>query len=190
MYAECCWGLPSGCTPLIFSREPAIPNPAYSFECTSSEIQLSEKVPQCDFSFSDHFGVGATLRFESASTASAPSLPDGSQQKEVSGIEETLRALTDHYRESRGRNRFYMLIFVICLMILTSVIVGSAWLPKSWINPIFLLFSVALSWFATTVLYVGFIFGRWEVNSLINIIEELELLQAQSMTRTDLPHVE
>jgi sphingomyelin phosphodiesterase 2 len=27
------------------------------------------------------------------------------------------------------------------------------------------------------MLYVGFVYGRWEVNALMNVIEELELYQ-------------
>lgn len=170
----------------IFYRKPVCPKPAISFECTSSEVRLFDKVPQCDFSFSDHFGVDATFRFEPLSITEEPSsFRDRSQREGVSATEETLRALTHYYRETRGRNRFLMTIFVICLVILVAVAVVSAWLPKSWINPIFLLFSIALSWFATTILYVGFIFGRWELNSLTNFIEELELLHAQSMIQED-----
>jgi len=34
---------------------------------------------------------------------------------------------------------------------------------------------VVIAWLATTMLYEGFIFGHWECNALMNVIEELEI---------------
>jgi sphingomyelin phosphodiesterase 2 len=76
-----------------------------------------------------------------------------------------------------------MSIFGVCLGVLLVAIVGSAWLPRPWINPFFLLFTTAVTWLATTMLYVGFIFGNWEINSLTNVIEELELRKLQTQRR-------
>jgi sphingomyelin phosphodiesterase 2 len=55
---------------------------------------------------------------------------------------------------------------------------GTAWLPVSWINPIFILLTIALSWLGTTMLYIGFVYGRWEVNALMNVVEELEIVRS------------
>lgn len=98
-------------------------------------------------------------------------------------ITTTVQALTTCYRTARSRSRLYLSTFVACLFLIIALIVGSAWLPHPWINPIFLLATTALAWWATTMLYVGFIYGNWEVNVLVNIIEELELYK--ETTRRD-----
>jgi sphingomyelin phosphodiesterase 2 len=56
--------------------------------------------------------------------------------------------------------------------------VGSAWVPNAWANPAVVFIVVGLSWLATTTLYVGFIYGNWELNALKNVVEELELIKA------------
>ena len=90
-------------------------------------------------------------------------------------IATTIQALTTCYRLSRSRSRLYLSVFLACLFLIIALIVGSAWLPHSWINPICLLTTTVLAWCATTMLYAGFIYGDWEVNVLVNVIEELEL---------------
>jgi sphingomyelin phosphodiesterase 2 len=42
-----------------------------------------------------------------------------------------------------------------------------------------MLFAAVTTWFGTTMFYVGFVYGRWEVNALQNIIEELEIHKAR-----------
>ena len=90
-------------------------------------------------------------------------------------ITTTIQALTACYRLSRSRSRLYLSVFLACLFLIIGLIVSSAWLPHSWINPIFLFATTVLAWWATTMLYVGFIYGNWETNVLANTIEELEL---------------
>ncbi|KAF8910092.1 inositol phosphophingolipids phospholipase C [Gymnopilus junonius] len=86
-----------------------------------------------------------------------------------------IQALTECYRFSRERSRKELIVFFICLLVLVGEIIGTVWLPHSWINPIFIFFTVFLAWVATTMLYEGFIFGHWECNALMNVIEELEV---------------
>jgi sphingomyelin phosphodiesterase 2 len=119
----------------------------------------------------------SNARFDPSQQISAvpnlqPHLPPGLSD---TSITTTIQALTACYRISRSRSRLYLSIFLCCLLAIVALIVGSAWLPHSWINPIFLLATTVLAWWATTMLYVGFIYGNWEVNVLANIIEELEL---------------
>ena len=86
-----------------------------------------------------------------------------------------IQALTTSYRISRSKQRLYLSVFFASLFIIICLIVGSAWLPYSWINPIFLFVTTALAWLATTMLYAGFLYCNYEANTLDNIIEELEL---------------
>jgi sphingomyelin phosphodiesterase 2 len=70
-------------------------------------------------------------------------------------------------------------IFGLCIPLLLALIIGSAWLPRSWNNSVFVLFTIFISWLATTMFYEGFLYGRWELNALMNVIEELEIYRNQ-----------
>ncbi|KAI0652406.1 Endonuclease/exonuclease/phosphatase [Trametes meyenii] len=158
-----------------------------------TRVVLTERVPGYDFSFSDHFGLEATftidmpegsedlgpsaLRRDSLSLPSAgkPQPPVSSQDISPDSITQTLLSLTSRYRYAQAQGRTQLTIFAVCIAFLLAIIIGSAWFPRSWINPIFMVVTVALAWLATTMLYIGFVYGNWEVNALTNIIEELEL---------------
>jgi len=86
-----------------------------------------------------------------------------------------IQALTTCYRLSRSSLRLYLSVFFVCLVVIIGLTVGSAWLPYSWINPIFLFATTVLAWLATTMLYAGFLYQNYEANTLVNVIEELEL---------------
>ncbi|EKM61371.1 uncharacterized protein PHACADRAFT_168818 [Phanerochaete carnosa HHB-10118-sp] len=93
-------------------------------------------------------------------------------------ITSTLRSLTARYRYAVSRARYHLSIFIGCIALLLVLTTSSAWVPNSWISPIYMLLTIFLAWLATTMLYIGFIYGKWEVNALTNIIEELEIYRA------------
>ncbi|KAI0828959.1 DNase I-like protein [Trametes gibbosa] len=161
-----------------------------------TRVVLTERVPGAPFSFSDHFGLEATFAIEppcdgDAASTTQPALPQSPRSpsyttanpessapaKDLSpeAITQTLSSLTARYRYAQSQGRTQLSIFAVCIALLLAIVVGSAWLPRAWINPIFMVATVALAWLATTMLYVGFVYGNWEVNALTNVIEELEL---------------
>jgi len=101
-----------------------------------------------------------------------PNLPPGLSDASTTTL---IQALTISYRHSRSDSRVQLVTFFVCLVVIFGLIVSSAWLPYSWINPIFLFTTTVLAWLATTMLYVGFLYGSYEANTLDNVIEELEL---------------
>ena len=111
----------------------------------------------------------------SQQVAAVPNLqsnpPPGLNDASIAAL---IQALTTSYRHCRSSSRANLIVFFICLVAIAGLIVGSAWLPYSWINPIFLFVTTVLAWLATTMLYVGFLHGNYEANTLDNIIEELE----------------
>ncbi|KAF8518627.1 inositol phosphophingolipids phospholipase C [Gautieria morchelliformis] len=159
---------------------------------TESKVVLTGNVPGYNFSLSDHFGVEATLTisqmevgdtFHDVESGLLNSMIPPSSESCLSSaaLGTTLQALVARYRTSRSQSHFQLIIFVACVCILLAVIVSSVWLPRAWINPIFLFFTVFVSWLGTTMLYSGFIFGHWEVNALTNVIEELEFLRQRGL---------
>ncbi|KAI0931480.1 hypothetical protein AcV7_001149 [Taiwanofungus camphoratus] len=196
----------------IFFRQPSSPpasNRTPTLKCTEARVAFTEKVPGYSFSFSDHFGLEATfdISLPEGGNATNPAetyIPAPAEPRSPSfvltsvpnpqaippqslspdSITEILHSLTSCYRFSLYRARSQLTVFVICIMLLVVIVIGSAWLPRSWISPIFTLLTVFLSWLATTFLYVGFVYGRWEVNALTNVIEELEIYRNSLGERT------
>jgi len=157
----------------VLYRQPNRPGQLVpQLKAVESNITLTDLVPGRNFSYSDHFGLEVTFEIVPSDTAQVPSAT-----KEISNATSAtvISALTACYRFSRERSRKELIIFGLCIFILLMVVTGTAWLPHSWLNPIFLLFTIFIAWLATTMLYHGFIFGNWECNALTNIIEELEI---------------
>lgn len=147
-------------------------SPSSRLNCTSCSVVMTERAPGHNFSYSDHFGLEATLVLEAAFPA-AHSSNKGITQSTIST---TMQALSACHQFSRHRSHRELLVFGLCLLLLLGLTISSSWLvPSAW-NPLVILFAVFLSWLATTMLYSGFIFGNWECNALMGCIEELELL--------------
>ncbi|KAG8878595.1 phospholipase C type enzyme [Tulasnella sp. 331] len=179
----------------VFIRD-AIPrntnsDPSPTLICTRSEVVLTGRVPGRNFSYSDHFGLEAVLniRLPSSqstleSTAKLPPelLHNGfasSGAPSIRSITTAITALSAAYRQARKVSNLQLGGFVGCVVSAAALIVGSAWQPRSALNPLLVLVGVVLGWGGGTLLYAGFIFGNYETNMLVNAIEELEMLRSQ-----------
>lgn len=171
-----------------------------TLRCIDTKVLLTENIPGYGFSYSDHFGLEATFEISTSwsdisenptaahsARGSDPELALTSvpnpQPKFAGGISSdliasTLASLTARYRFAQSQARYHLSVFATCIFLLFCLIIGSAWLPHSWITPIFMVAAVVLAWLATTMLYIGFVYGNWETNALTNIIEELEIYKA------------
>lgn len=117
-------------------------------------------------------------------TAQAPVVPGLSNPNPIprtsispESISSALQSLTARYRYAAARARYQLTVFIGCLGLIIALIISSPWVP-SWLNPVYMFVTVFLAWLATTMLYVGFVYGRWEANALTNVIEELEIYRA------------
>ena len=157
----------------VLYRQPNRPGKLLpQLKAVESKVTLTDLVPGRNFSYSDHFGLEVTLEIVPSDTAQAPS-PMNELSNATSAT--VISTLTACYQFSRERSKKELIVFGLCILILLIVVIGTAWLPHSWLNPIFLLFTIFIAWLATTMLYDGFIFGNWECNALMNVIEELEI---------------
>lgn len=153
-------------------------NSAPVLSCSNSKVVFTENVPGHNFSYSDHFGLEATLDIhlpDSGAVYTSNSQQSTRKHLDSASITTTIQALTSCYRFSRYRSSRELVVFGLCILLLLGLIIGSAWLPKSWINPIFMIFTVFIAWLGTTMFYEGFLYGKWELNALMNVIEELEI---------------
>ncbi|KAL6307676.1 Endonuclease/exonuclease/phosphatase [Sparassis latifolia] len=176
----------------IFYRQPSISPPSGRnpiLKCVDTNVVFTQTIPRANFSFSDHFGVEATFEIsrpengdiethvaalaEPGSVLNSSSIPNPSLSPD--SINRTLSSLTSRYRYAQHRGRSQLTVFGSCTSVIIFMALGSAWLPQSWINPIFVVATIFLSWLATTMFYVGFVYTKWEANALTNVIEELEI---------------
>ena len=171
----------------ILYRQPQRPNESCPVIAASEcKVVMTKKVPGYNFSFSDHFGIEATLEIEvpdedrhpsdwRTPSPPGPSSPVPPSELSSASTATIIQALTACYRFARQRARRELSIFGLCLFLLLAITIGTAWLPRSWIDPIFSLLTIFSAWLATTMFYEGFLYGNWECNALMNVIEELEV---------------
>jgi sphingomyelin phosphodiesterase 2 len=155
-----------------------------------TKVVLTERVPQYEFSFSDHFGVECTFDIGPPEGEVDPTSSMGESGLSQASLSATIQTLTSAYRLSLARARKELFLFLFCLVVLVGAITGSAWIPHYWINPICVSVAAVVTWLGTTMLYEGVIYGRWEQNALRSLIEELEVprrgleLRAQAPRRS------
>ena len=158
---------------------------AFRLTCSDSKVIFTDPIPGNTCSYSDHFGVEATLIIiphkaqEDGSTGHTTpedtnALWHTPSEMTSMTISEILGALQTSYRISQDRSRRELAVFALGILSLLGLIIGSAWVPIPWVNPIFVLFTVFIAWLTTTMLYEGFIFGNWERRALQSVVEELE----------------
>ncbi|KAG2022840.1 inositol phosphorylsphingolipid-phospholipase C [Coprinopsis cinerea AmutBmut pab1-1] len=155
--------------PVRHASDKPVPN----LRATDCKVVFTEHVPGYTFSFSDHFGLEATLEIET-SMADMPNTLDIPKELSSAHIATAIQAWTECYRNAKNRSKNELIVFALSFASLIAVIIGSAWLPHAWINPIFLVFTLVVAWLATTMLYHGFLYGNWECNALMNAIEDME----------------
>ena len=110
---------------------------------------------------------GSTSRLSSNSSVSS-----NAKSPCIRSALSTLRMYARIAQQTSHSHLRYFLTAVICLLGLT---IGSAWQPRPWIQPIFTLLAGALGAGGATMLYTGFVWGRWEEGILKEVMEEMEL---------------
>lgn len=189
----------------IFYRLPSSP-PASDrtpiLTCVDTKVVFTENVPGATFSYSDHYGMEATFEISlrkggdvtdpHETYVPAPNRPRSpsfvltstpnpsitpSNNLSADSVKTMLHSLSARYRYAAARGRYHLSIFVGSLLLLLVIITTSQLVPW-WLASFVTLLTVFLSWLATTMFYIGFVYAKWEVNALTNVIEELELYKA------------
>ena len=182
---------------------PASMNHAAVLTCNKSEVVLTGLVPGHDFSYSDHFGLLSTFAIlppcSGPPSHAEPFTPliqtsPGTSKSSIQSYEvaetapvlhnlpsklDTLRNVLNVLRSyralSRNLARSHLRLFVVSIIAVLGLTIGSAWQPKSWLQPIFTLLGTVLGAGGATMLYVGFVWGRWEEGLLTEVMAEIEL---------------
>ncbi len=115
---------------------------------------------------------GTTTYAASASDPSSPTLSTPSKSDIIHSAHSVLIAYT---ALSHRAARTHLRLFAGTIALTLALTVSSAWQPKSWLQPIWTLLGVATGAAGATMLYVGFVWGRWEDNLLKEVTGEMEL---------------
>ncbi|EIW68860.1 inositol phosphorylsphingolipid-phospholipase C [Tremella mesenterica] len=92
-----------------------------------------------------------------------------------STIQTALNTMRMYTSISRQSAKFQTRLCGVALVTLVGLTIGSAWQPKSWLQPIFTLLGGLLGAAVVTFLYTGWVWGRWEEGLLKEVTEEMEL---------------
>ncbi|KAH8926703.1 hypothetical protein BT69DRAFT_1238775 [Atractiella rhizophila] len=158
-----------------------------------TKVVLTEPVPGTGgMSYSDHFGVevvfGVSLLTTSASSTK-PSFPGGEavpSSEPLSGpgrpsaltpelMSTSLNALARSFSSSSKAANTQMSLFYLAIVSIPLVAIAASFQPNKAFNWLFVLVGVGIGWGGTTMLYAGFIGGRWERRALRNVIAEMEI---------------
>ncbi|KAI0320069.1 inositol phosphophingolipids phospholipase C [Amylostereum chailletii] len=175
--------------PYLMASSSLIP-PRPTLVCSHARVQLTELVPGRAFSYSDHFGLETTLTIKhpehanntlpseahdtSIASIAGPTSPFAIPHLSASATTSVLSALATCFRYAQGRSQRELAAFAGCLAFDFVLLFGASWCPTRW-TPLLVLAGAVSTWWGTTMLYVGFVYGRWELNALMNVIEEMEL---------------
>jgi len=186
----------------ILFRDPAPPltpaAPLPALVAADARVLLTDPIPGLPFSYSDHFALSATLEIKypddrreptasdnelrtaqrqtppTISALSAPAPVQVSLRLAAEDANAVVRALLTCYRYSRTRARCLLSVFGLSLAVVILLVTTTSRYPPEWM-PYIVLGGAVATWLGTTMAYIGFVYGRWEINALMNVIEELEL---------------
>lgn len=175
-----------------------------TLRCRSSKVVLTEHIPGRAMSYSDHFGLTSTftlagpevggnptpasqrpllLESDTESTSSVIP-PSGGSVYELArtesvdstsgAIRAALTVLRAYGKLANKRTNIMVQALVACIVAVVGLTVGSAWQPKPWIQPIFTVLAFALGAGGATLLYTGWLWGRWEKGSVAETVAEME----------------
>jgi sphingomyelin phosphodiesterase 2 len=105
----------------------------------------------------------------------SPTSGDGGEHLKSRIINSALRTLRLYSRISESTAKNHLRVFIAAVVALLGLTIGCAFQPKSWLQPIFTLLGGVLGAGGATMLYTGFIWGRWEMGLLTEVTEEMEL---------------
>ncbi|KAG8732193.1 phospholipase C type enzyme [Ceratobasidium sp. 423] len=155
----------------------------HELKCRQSSVVFTHHVPGTQISFSDHFGLTATFEcvpvHRHGQNGHRPITPprgtsySPSTRAEV--LEYAISTMGAAYATARQDSYKKLVSFAGLVVLLLALIIGSAWVPESGVNPVLVLVGAAITWGGTTLLYAGFLGGGWETRALMRTMEELEL---------------
>lgn len=149
----------------VLYRSPAESD--WQLTAESTALELTEPVPHLGVSYSDHFGLSATFNF----TKTQQRLPNSLRPDLLSPAVGTLHAAQ---RACIRSSKLQLQLFAACIVAAVGLTVGASFEPLRALNWLFTLLGVATGAAGATLLYTGFVGGRWIAGQFKNVIAEME----------------
>lgn len=144
----------------------------------STTVVLTDPIPSLGVSYSDHFGLEAVLSFvhnEKSDVLSVSTrLPPKSAPLSTDDLSQALSLLHSIHAINARASTFQLQLFAGALLVTPALAIAASFQPLRYLAWIFVLLGVATGAGGATMLYTGFVGGRWERGSLSNVISELE----------------
>lgn len=147
----------------ILYRNPAAA--ALHLQCVQHELAFTELMDDLQVSYSDHFGVVATFHMVPGVSATRP---QATEEERRSVLEKVLSILHEALHQAKASQYTHLSVFGVCLGVLTVLVAANA-CASAWLrygrsvapSIVTSLLMVACTWFGTTALYSGVIWGEW-----------------------------
>lgn len=133
----------------------------------STALELTDPVPHLGVSYSDHFGLSATFSF----TRTQPRRPDPLRADLLAPAVRTLHAAL---RARLRASKLQLELFAACVVAAVGLTVATSFEPLRALNWLFTFLGVVSGAAGATLLYTGFLGGKWEAGQLKNVITEME----------------
>lgn len=135
------------------------PSTTASLQCVALNVVLDQHVPGLGVSYSDHFGVEAQLELGGAS---------GTRASDAEPLVQTAALLREALIGASKQQKSHIAAFCAALAGVVAAVVASScavvWLSPGGSAGIVAAFGIAtilMTWFGTTALYSGVVWGEW-----------------------------
>ncbi|KAM0755896.1 hypothetical protein T439DRAFT_308331 [Meredithblackwellia eburnea MCA 4105] len=162
----------------VLYRSP--PTSPKTLVATTSTVVLTTETlpPPFSCSLSDHFGLQVVLHALPATStvnpiSSRPVLPPPPQLA-LEDLTKSLANLNVAYRNSLISSQFQLRLFLAAVALLPALAIAASFQPLLYLSWLFTLLSGAVGAGGATMLYTGFVGGRWEAGGLRNVMSEME----------------
>lgn len=145
-------------------------------EAEDCSVTATEILPRTGVSMSDHFGVETLFRFKpcpSATEGEDEPVPARPNTREAVTL--ALAAITLYAPRSAASAKAQLSLFGLSLLAIPILSVASVWQPKPWLNWIFVLLGIGTGVGGATMLYTGFVGGRWERSAIKNVLADMSV---------------
>jgi len=127
-------------------------------------------------SLSDHFGIESLFTFQETDREAGQAIeliPPRPPSLQVLSLARA--AITIYSSRSSKSASFQLSLFLLSLLGIPVISVAASFQPIKWLNWIFVLLGIANGVGGATMLYTGFVGGRWEKSALQNVLADMQI---------------
>lgn len=140
-------------------------------------MSLLSPVAGLGCSYSDHFGlevVFSLLPTTSTTSLSGRPILNTPAPLSFAALSRSHSLLTSSYTHSLSSSRSQLKLLALTILLIPVLAIAASFKPLNFLAWIFVLLGVADGAVGATMLYSGFVGGRWEAGALRNVLGEME----------------